>query len=313
MDFSSASGTEDPWAAAMKRGDFETAWRINDAILHDRIQSAVDCREWPRHLQFVWRGGSLRDKRVLVRCYHGLGDTIQFARLLTPLAAIAREVVVWAQPPLLKLISTIDGVAAVLPLNDGAPPVGFEADIEIMELAYALRVSSDSMPGRVPYLFPRTPIHPLDKGQFLTVGLVWAAGDWNPGRSVPAHLFTRLLDITGVRFVSLQRGSPQHERSMLGIDDFSSDDVDVTAARLKQLDLLITVDSMPAHLAGALGVRVWTLLQLGCDWRWMNTGERSVWYPTMRLCRQPRAGAWEPVLNEVRAALCAFSAHPDKY
>src|SRR5690606_20694420 len=90
----------DPWIGAMLRGDFAAAWSISDRVLRERIALGEPCDHWPRHEQYVWRGGSLRDLRVLVRCYHGLGDTIQFVRLLAPLRAETRRTILWAQPAL---------------------------------------------------------------------------------------------------------------------------------------------------------------------------------------------------------------------
>src|SRR5690606_11292785 len=108
--------------------------------------------EGPRHLQTIWDGRPLRGRRVLVRCYHGLGDTIQFIRFAAPLRAIARHVIVWVQPKLLPLIATVAGVDEALPLNDGTPNSVFDADIEIMELAHALRVDAEAIRRPLPYL-----------------------------------------------------------------------------------------------------------------------------------------------------------------
>src|SRR5437870_5535272 len=117
------STSEDPWMAAMRCGDFEAAWKISDAVLKDRLASQTACWSWPRHLQYIWHGEPLTGKRVLVRCYHGLGDTIQFIRFMGPLRAVARRVVVWAQPSLLDLIATAEGIDEVLALHDGVPEV----------------------------------------------------------------------------------------------------------------------------------------------------------------------------------------------
>src|SRR5919204_527528 len=113
--------------------------------------SSYDGGYAPRHEQWVWDGRPLADRTVLVRCYHGLGDTLQFARFLPLLANVARETLVWAQPPLLPLLATLPGVGRLLPLHDGAPGVDYDVDVEIMELAHALRTSADSLPACVPY------------------------------------------------------------------------------------------------------------------------------------------------------------------
>ena len=91
--------------SAMRRADFARAWEISDAVLRQRLLRGGGCADWPRHLQYVWTGRPFANKRVLIRCYHGLGDTIQFIRFAEPLRAIAREVIAWVQPCLLPLIA----------------------------------------------------------------------------------------------------------------------------------------------------------------------------------------------------------------
>jgi hypothetical protein len=285
----------------MRRGDFSAAWLESDRILAERIRTGVSCSQWPRHLQFVWSGRSLAGKHVFVRCYHGLGDTIQFSRLLTPLRAIASRVTVWVQPELLGLAAGVAGVDAALALHDGVPDIDYEVDIEIMELAHALRLIPESIPRNVPYLFPPPDREPQERG--FRVGLVWAAGEWDARRSIPLELLRPIIKTPGVTCVSLQRGPERRTGAQIGLPDQSSDDITLLASRMMNLDLIISVDSMPAHLAGALGRPVWTLLQRECDWRWMDAGAGSPWYPTMRLFRQRSAGDWSPVIEEVISAL----------
>jgi hypothetical protein len=284
----------------MRCGDFSAAWAVSDRILTERIRTGVSCSHWPRHLQFVWRGQSLAGKHVFVRCYHGLGDTIQFSRLLTPLRAVASRVTVWVQPELLDLVAGIAGVDAVLALHDGVPDIEYDVDIEIMELAHALRLMPESIPRSVPYLFPPPQREPQERG--FQVGLVWAAGEWDARRSVPLALLRPLFDLPGVTCGSLQRGPECRTAAQTSLPDWSSDNITLAASRMMNLDLIISVDSMPAHLAGALGRPVWTLLRTACDWRWMETGSSSPWYPTMRLFRQRVDGDWRSVVDEVRFA-----------
>src|SRR5215217_1607145 len=137
---------DDEWMAAMRRGDFARAWRISDAILNERLASGETCWQLPRHFQNIWDGTPLSGKRVLIRCYHGLGDTIQFIRFAAPLRAIAPEVIVWDQPELMELVRSVRGVDRVLPLHNGAPGVDYDVDVEIMELPHALRVQPDTIP-----------------------------------------------------------------------------------------------------------------------------------------------------------------------
>lgn len=295
----------DPWMAAMRRGDFEHAWQVSDRILRARIAAGVTCWHWPRHLQYVWGGEPLAGKRVLVRCYHGLGDTLQFIRFVAPLRALATHVTIWVQPALLPLVATAPGVDAVLPLHDGTPEVAHDVDIEIMELPHALRITAATLPNAVPYLFPPKAAAAIPETGARRVGIVWKAGGWDPARSVPAALLGQLTAIADTRFYSLQLGAETRELACLGLTDISTDDVIEAAARIRQLDCVITVDTMTAHLAGALAAPTWVLLQQDCDWRWMSGRGDSPWYPTARLFRQRRQGDWLAVIADVAAALRA--------
>jgi hypothetical protein len=292
--------------AAMRCGDFARAWRINDEVLRRHVLTGNDCSHWPRHLQFVWNGQPLADQRVLVRCYHGLGDTIQFIRFAEPLSRIAREVIVWAQPALLSLIATAPGVDRVLALHEGVPDVPYDVDLEVMELPYALRISSDALGCRIPYLFPGEPppvVEVLRREWRPRVGLVWQAGEWAPHRSIPYQIVATIAHALDIRLFSLQGGSARDEAARVGAYDLGWLNISETASLLRDCDLVITVDTMMAHLAGATGVPVWTLLHADCDWRWMSSGSTSAWYPTMRLFRQRRPGDWNSVLRRLSAEL----------
>src|SRR3954447_16308036 len=160
------------WVAAMRAGDFERAWSITDRDVTAFPLGGDDKHKGPRHQQRIWRGEQLRNRRVLVRCYHGLGDTIQFARFLPPLAERVRELTVWCQPELLPLIERLDGVDRAIPLHDGAPDTDFEVDIEIMEIPHALRAGRDLIEMHRPYLtLPLRDLPaPRARGAALSVG-----------------------------------------------------------------------------------------------------------------------------------------------
>ncbi len=293
----------DPWIAAMRRGDFAQAWQISDAHLAWRAQSQR-CEPVPRHLQHIWNGQCLTGKRVLVRCYHGLGDTVQFIRFAAPLRRIAKEVVAWVQPRLLSLIGTVAGIDRVLPLHDGELECDYDIDIEVMELPHALRVNAKTIPVAVPYFFPlRTLRQPRRLAAEPAIGLVWKAGDGDPRRSLDPEMLSPLAAMAGLRLYSLQRGRSREAARMVAAQDISTDDVETLASTICALDLVIAVDTFVAHLAGALGAPVWTLLHADCDWRWMENANASIWYPTMRLFRQERPGDWSSVITKVRTAL----------
>jgi hypothetical protein len=289
---------QDPWMQAMLRGDFAAAWSVSDTIQQQRRSCGEICTHWPRHQQFIWDGTPLDGKRLLVRCYHGLGDTIQFVRLLPLLRPRVQRITLWVQPQLLRLLTHIDGVDELLPLHDGAPQAQYDADIELMEIPHALRLQISDIPRQVPYI--RVPT--LDPGprNSLRIGLATSAGEWNPQRSIPPEVLRPLASLSDARWFSLQFPKAQPPFAMPCL---SCTDITAMAARMRTLDLIISVDTMHAHLAGALGIGTWLLLQRAPDWRWMSERTDSPWYPTMRLFRQQRSDDWTQVIEQVSQEL----------
>ncbi|GJG87487.1 hypothetical protein tb265_26680 [Gemmatimonadetes bacterium T265] len=299
----------DAWLRHMRRGAWGHAWAVGDAVR--RARAGATCWHVPRHEQWVWDGSPLDGRRVLVRCYHGLGDTLQFARFVPPLRATASDVTMWAQPALLPLLTTMRGVGALAPLHDGTPEVAYDVDVEAMELAHVLRATPGTLPP--PPHFELAPA-PLPADGRLRVGIAWECGDWDRStRSIPFPLLAPLARVPGVALHVLQRGAALADA--LARPDFGvvsgSDDVLAAARVVRALDLVVTIDSFPAHLAGSLGVPVWTLLPHAADWRWMDGRDDTPWYPTMRLFRQTRPGDWEGVVGRVAGELARLSAERD--
>lgn len=292
------------WFEAMQRGRFERAWQINEDDRQQRQQRNYVKHQGPRHLQHIWDGAPLGGRRVLVRCYHGLGDTVQFARFAAPLREIAREVIMWCQPELVSAIARVEGVDRVVALHDGPPDVSFDVDVESMELAYALRASA-AMIRCGPYLSPRW--RQPSARPCRRVGVVWQAAGYNRQRNLPAAALAPLADVEGVELLSLQCGAAARDRVAIPARDASCPSIELLIETIRQLDLVISIDTMVAHVAGAIGAPVWTLLPRECDWRWPSEGRRTWWYPTMRLFRQRRADDWEFAVQEVREHLCAWS------
>jgi hypothetical protein len=291
---------KDIWLENMRVGNFEEAWKHSDKVLKSGINR--DYIDTPRHFQLIWDGTPLEGRRVLVRCYHGLGDTIMFIRYIPMLRKIASEVIVWAQPKLLELLSTVDGIDMLIPLHDGIPQAEYDVDVELMELPYFFRTTLSSIPAEVPYLHT-SPIPLSRSSRELNAGLVWQAGDWDQGRGIDFNILEPLFEIPGIRFYILQdqaemAGWREGHGIHPGKRSFSEH-----AGIIKWLDLLISVDTMPAHLAGALNVPVWLLLQAEADWRWMVNRDDSPWYPSMKLFRQEQQGEWETVINKVASDL----------
>ncbi len=193
--------TPDIWMQHMRRGAFEEAWKKSDKDVKSR--AGQPCWHWPRHFQYIWDGSPLAGKRVLVRCYHGLGDTIQFIRYVPFLKEIAAEVIIWAQLPLIPLLETIPGIDSLLPLHDGTPDAAYEIDVEIMELPHIFRTTLATIPSKTPYLQVE-PIPLSSEKEKLAVGLVWKAGDWDERRCIPFSLLAPLAELPNIQFYILQ-------------------------------------------------------------------------------------------------------------
>ncbi|WP_291691635.1 hypothetical protein [Bradyrhizobium sp.] len=291
----------DEWAAAIRAGDFDRAWAISDRNLNSHRGECGDKHDGPRHQQRIWRGEMLSGQRVLVRCYHGLGDTIQFIRFAKPLRQLAREVIVWCQPELLSLVGRVEGVDRAIALHDGTPEVDFDTDIEIMELPHAIKATRDQVEMREPYLrLGPCGAAPRDRG--LAVGVAWEVGDWDKRRSIPPAELRRIR-LPGVRLFSLQRGDGAAAVDEIGAIDISTPDIEALGHRLRTMDIVVCPDTMIAHLSAALGCETWVMLHSDCDWRWPKTGSTALWYPSVRLFRQAKPGDWRGVVDEVQRAI----------
>lgn len=275
------------------------AWKTSDALLPSSL--ARDHKTLPRNLQSIWDGRSVAGQRVLVRCYHGLGDTIQFIRYAKLLKSVAAEVIVWVQPSLIPLLRTVEGIDELLPLHDGMPDVDYDVDVEVAELPYVFRSTLETIPADVPYLH----VEPerIAQSSGMRVGLIWQSGEWDTRRSVPFPEIRRLAKVPAVEWHILQRNPREAgwdgEFGRIAGGDNPLDDARIMHA----LDLVISVDTMTAHLAGALGRPTWTLLPFTADWRWMLERTDSPWYPTMLLFRQREEGDWTTVIDEVAGSL----------
>lgn len=303
------------WELAIRAGDWEAAWRETDRL--EAARRADPTRPAGGH-HLRWDGRDWANRAVLVRCLHGLGDTLQFMRFVPLLAAQARELHFLVQPMLLPLLDGLPGLGRVSNgWTDDAPP--HELELEVMELAYALRCTTARVPPPLPALRERAAAQRLaPEAQALLdgtpagvrkIGLLWSASDWDPTRSIPLQALSPLLRVPGLRWFGLQQGeaaNDPHVQAMgvLPLSPWTAAIEDAAAAMLR-LDLVIAVDGMPAHLAASLGVPTWVLLKHRADWRWMTAREDSPWYPAMRLWRQAREGDRGALLERVEAALRA--------
>ncbi|MEK6396785.1 MAG: hypothetical protein V4734_01760, partial [Terriglobus sp.] len=292
------------WMAHMLLGKFQLAWRESDAI---RARTPHDPNRF-------WRGEDLHGKRVVLRCLHGFGDAVQFLRFVPWLYAIAADVIVEVPPKLLELAPMFAGVEHVITWGEQAPPMPPEWDVqvEINELPYLFRLDVAQLPIAERYLrIPPAIIarHAVSSRQAasLKVGVVWAGGEWNPSRSIPFEDIRRILHVEDCEFWNLQGGTPRSAWPV-GLDQLHAaegceDSIVVLAALIAQMDLMITSDTLAAHLAGAQGVPCWVILRHAADWRWMHTREDSPWYPSIRLFRCGLDEGWGVPMSRVTRAL----------
>lgn len=263
-----------------------------------------------------WRGEAAAGRTLLVWTEQGLGDNLMLLRFLPLLKARGvGRLIVYCDAALVRLVQSIAEVDEVIPRSLPVPFGRFDLHCPIMNLPLALGTRLNTIPRQVPYVhvpedFKRRWAQKLAGVAPLRVGLAWSGGPLypkNPARSLRLEQYSRLLAIAGVSFVSLQKGEAAGELKRMGaaILDWMGECEDLvdTAALMQQLDLVITVDTAVAHLAGALGRPVWMLNRFESEWRWLFRGEDSPWYPTMRIFRQTAPGQWDEVVARIAAEL----------
>jgi len=296
----------DRWQCHMLLGQFEAAWQESDRITARRAEDP----------HALWDGKPFAGKHVIIRCLHGYGDAIQFVRYASRVRETAASVTIETHPEMVGVLSLLRGGHRVISWEDEAP--FWDQQIEVTELPRAFRTTAADVPSEIPYLF----ISPDDRSrsrQYLPetgkprIGLVWSASSFNPERSITLAHLSPLLDTDDYSFFSFQRGPARAEltespyRGKILDTALHSPNIEDTAADLSNMDLLVTVDTMAAHLAGALAVPVFTLLHFQSDWRWMLDREDTPWYPTMRLFRQPAPGEWgDPIRTIVDSCRSVF-------
>ncbi len=295
------------WTAWMLSGQFAAAWKESDAIRH---RDTPDARSF---CQDTIPCG----KRLIVRCLHGFGDAVQFLRYAPQLRALTSRLIIEVAPEMVDLARCIEGVEEVITWGQSQPknsPV-WDMQVEVMELPYVFRTVMDDLPITANYI--ALPSAEISRARRIVgsspaprIGIVWSCGEWNLSRSVPLQLLRPLLERPDCQFWNLQGGTVRNQWSKLQCRSAMRDTQELCdggllplAAIISQLDLVVTVDTLAAHLAGAMNIPVWLMLQHEADWRWMVGRDDSPWYPSMRLFRQPRQGAWADVIANVDQAL----------
>jgi tetratricopeptide (TPR) repeat protein len=258
----------------------------------------------------IWNGEALEGKRILLHWEAGFGDTIQFARFAALVKARgAEKVLVELQRPLCRLLQDVEGIDAVVP--SGASLPSFDCHAPLMSLPRLLGVQPTTIPHSDGYLQPDPALveswaAKLGALNGLKVGICWQGSPTqadNRFRSIPPVELCALLALPGISWVSLQKDLSAEGLPKIGLDDFAD-----TAAVISNLDLVVTVCTSVAHVAGAMGKPTWIVVHAGPDWRWLRSGERSSWYSSVRLFRQKNPGNWLGVLRDVADALSSRTA-----
>ncbi|MDA8349864.1 MAG: tetratricopeptide repeat protein [Pseudomonadota bacterium] len=297
-------------------GNFSEGWPLYDW----RLKRTNADRDFGAFSQPSWRGEfDIRGKRLLIQSEQGLGDVVQFCRYVPKLQALGADTILEVPESLIPLISTLQ--CSINVVAKGAPLPEFDACCPIMSLPYAFNTTLETIPADVPYLFSneskvREWRHRLGNKDKLRVGLVWSGSEAHQNdndRSIRLDCLLPLI-IASVEWHSLQKLYRAHDIQTLDqhpeikqhqdlLNDFSD-----TAALIECLDLVISVDTSVAHVAGAIGKPVWILLHHQPDFRWMLERMDSPWYPTAKLYRKARSEDWQNVINQVLIELRAFIA-----
>jgi hypothetical protein len=313
------------WAlglALLLAGKFEEGWK--EFEWHWQTQRRMGLgRDSPVP---SWNGESIGDRVILLIADEGHGDTLQFCRYVPQVASRGGRIILAVQPPLVRLLSRLPGVSETV-TDRGFKPSSFDLWCALMSLPHALRTTLETIPATTPYLTADPPdvVHWRDRLAGLAglrVGLCWAGGRSgrlsqlvvDRRRSITLDALASLGEVSGVQFISLQKGPPAaqaaHPPHGMTLHDFTEDlhDFAETAALIDNLDLVISVDTAVAHLAGALGKPVWLLNRFDTCFRWSRDEDDSPWYPSLRQFRQPTAGDWHSVISRARGALQHLAA-----
>jgi tetratricopeptide (TPR) repeat protein len=307
LDPASPGGQYNLALACLREGNYREGWQ--------RHEFRWDFRELnlPRRdfTQPQWRGEPLEGKTILLHAEQGLGDTLQFVRYVPLVAARGGRIRLEVQPRLRSLLDRLPGTDSVLTHGDPLPH--FVTHCPLMSLPLTFDTSADTIPADIPYIRPQADAVTAARQNFprqdgkLRVGLCWAG---NPRyrsdhqRSTTLDTLAPLAEVPNAFFFSLQFGPPaaQIRHTPFPLIDACSRHKDMaeTAALMATLDLVLTIDTSIAHLAGAMGLPVWIMLSHLADWRWLAHREDSPWYPSARLFRQPAPGDWASLFTAVR-------------
>lgn len=301
------ASAEAHWALSLAhliRGEYATGWKEYEWRW-----------KWPQFpspqrnfQQAQWKGEALNGRTILLHAEQGFGDTLQFARYVPFVSQAGGRVILEVPAALYKLMRNSFGVVECIPSGGDLPDFALHCPLMSLPLAFGTTLQTIPSPARLSATASR---EPFGDSYLPRVGLVWAGGrghEWNSRRSLSLKQFSPLWGVSGsVQFVSLQTGpaaAQMTDAPIAVVDGVASvEDFADTAKVLAGLDLVITVDTAVAHLAGSMGKPVWILLAETPDWRWGLEGEMTPWYPTARLFRASRQGGWPELFERVATEL----------
>ncbi|UCD82321.1 MAG: tetratricopeptide repeat protein [Desulfobacterales bacterium] len=294
--------------AYLLAGNFTAGWR--------EYEWRFKRREWKKTYPYGfeiprWCGQSLTGKRLYVHSEQGLGDILQFVRYLPMVKARGGTVIFETIKPMMRLFKGLAGVDELIEVSQRALADRSDYYIPLLSLPGIFQTRLGSIPADVPYLFADESKADQWKSRLadtgFKVGLVWAGTITDPRRSIPLARFRQICQISGLRLYGLQKGISAEQIEVEGVPEGMEitnfgqefEDFADTAAVIDNLDLIISIDTSVAHLAGAMGKPVWLLLPFVPDWRWLLDREDSPWYPTIRLFRQQSPGDWDAPINQI--------------
>jgi tetratricopeptide (TPR) repeat protein len=314
-------------------GQFPEGWKEYEWRWKNKDSGLV----LPDFPQPLWDGRPLHGKKILLYAEQGFGDTLQFVRYAEMVAARGGDVALRCPPELVALLASAPGISRLVTAGQPQPP--FDVHCPLLSLPGVFQTRIETIPNNVPYLKADPKLveiwsrrlgdasagaidsvdqsrhpgdNPRDPRKPLRIAIAWAGRPAFTGdktRSMKLRQLAPLATIPNITFYSLQKGPPAEQANTpppgLNLINLGPDlrDFADTAAVMSLMDLILTTDTSIPHLAGALGLPVWTMLQFAPDWRWLLDRDDSPWYPTMRLFRQPKPGDWDSVMNAVTGAI----------
>jgi len=307
-------------------GNYEAGWQNYEA----RWSKSHPIQFQHRYIPRLENLKEVAGKKILIWAEQGLGDTLQFCRFIKPLVNLGCKVTFVIQKPLINVLNSLSAYCTLVDKVDGSADLSWDFQSPFLSLPLLFQTGIETIPADIPYLIcdqdQKEKFEPqLIKSQNLKVGLVWNGGFrqdhpelWmiNKRRNIELEQISMLKNLVDVAFYSLQKGDPaetelNEKQAALWpnimncaqwLDDFSD-----TAALIENLDLIISVDTSVAHLAGALGKPVWILNRYDSCWRWLRGRSDSPWYPNAKIYQQSKPGDWAEVIERVKVDLKALA------